>query len=970
MRFATSVPTKGASGRFSSDKALQFMEEIGDKTSKVIVKTDQEPSIKYLVKDMVEGRPQGQTVVELSPVKSSGSNGMVEKCIQELEGQLRAILLAFEARVGREVNAKEPVVTFMPEYAAYLLNRRDVGLDGKTAYERNKGKKATVLGLEFGEKLLYKVKAGDKDMKINSRWEHGIFLGVKQASGELWISVKDKVFAVRSVRRIPEEDRWSEDNVKWVNRAPWYRYKECEFADGDAPEEVEATAQVKDGDGPRMIVIETSEKVPREFYIKKSDAEKHGYTRGCGGCASWFRGLARQPHSEDCRQRFRELMKEDARVVNAEERRKDFEKRELEKTKGKRKAEEDGDQDDRFVNQGASSSSAPTVDPVRGEKRKAERDPEGEEHRCEEVIIEECQLDRWVCEITRRVKGGYEKEDGQKKVIAEIGWDDVNGGELKEEDTKKARAEEVGYMEGRKIWSVKPIGECWEKLGKAPVSIRWVDTLKADGVRSRLVARDFKGADNDRDDLFAATPPLESKRLLLSRAATRVNGKLVRKLLFIDAKKAHLNPECGEDVYIQLPDEAKGGPGMCGKLNFWLYGFRRAASAWEDFYAEKFEGAGFNRGAACPVIFYHPDRDLSLAVHGDDFTFCGIEEDLLWITEEMKGWFEIKVRATLGPDEGDDKEVVILGRRVKWHDWGIEWEADPKHREMLMEKFGYNSKTKSLNHNGDNEDHQDEEWEEEPLAPAEATEFRSSAARLNFLSQDSPELMYPAKEVSSEMATPIRGGWKRLKKVTRFVKSRRAVVWEFPWQDECLELEAYADSDWGGRRGSRKSTSGGLVMLGKHCIKTWSSTQGAVALSSAEAEFYAMIEATVRSKGMLSTMKEIGFQMTERVQLYTDSSAAKSFVSRRGLGKMKHLEIRDLWLQREVGLGLVIVNKVEGPRNPADLMTKYLKRWEIELRLRLMGIRVDWEEESPQDEEKLEKEVNLLGWALLRGYHC
>ena len=278
----------------------------------------------------------------------------------------------------------------------------------------------------------------------------------------------------------------------------------------------------------------------------------------------------------------------------------------------------------------------------------------------------------------------------------------------------------------------------------------------------------------------------------------------------------------------------------------------------------------------------------------------------------------------------------------------------------------YNSKTKSLNSNGDNDDHQDEEWEEEPLAPAEATEFRSSAARLNFLSQDSPELMYPAKEVSGEMANPIRGGWKRLKKVTRFVKSRKAVVWEFPWQDEHQELETYADSDWGGRRGSRKSTSGGLVMLGRHCIKTWSCTQGAVALSSAEAEFYAMIEAVVRSKGMLSTMKEVGFQMLERVQLYTDSSAAKSFVSRRGLGRMKHLEIRDLWLQREVGLGRVIVNKVEGPRNPADLMTKYLKRWEIELRLKLTGIRVDWEEENPQDEDMLEKEVNLLGWAMLR----
>ena len=226
--------------------------------------------------------------------------------------------------------------------------------------------------------------------------------------------------------------------------------------------------------------------------------------------------------------------------------------------------------------------------------------------------------------------------------------------------------------------------------------------------------------------------------------------------MFIDAKKAHLNPECKEDVYIQLPDEAEGGPGKCGKLNFRLCGFRPAAHAWENHYAEKFEESGFVRGDACAVIFYHPERDLSCAVHGDDFTFCGEEADLQWITEKMSEWFEIKVRATLGPDEGDDKEVVILGRTVRWKSWGIEWEADEKHRKLLMEKFGYDEKTKPLNHNGENADHQDEEeWEKEKLGREESTEFRGAAARLNFLSQDSPELMYPAKEISTEMANPV-----------------------------------------------------------------------------------------------------------------------------------------------------------------------------------------------------------------------
>jgi len=155
-------------------------------------------------------------------------------------------------------------------------------------------------------------------------------------------------------------------------------------------------------------------------------------------------------------------------------------------------------------------------------------------------------------------------------------------------------------------------------------------------------------------------------------------------------------------------------------------------------------------------------------------------------------------------------------------------------------------------------------------------------------------------------------------------------------------------------------------MLGKHCIKTWSSTQGAVALSSAEAEFYAMIEAVIRGKGILNIMLEMGFIITERIQLFTDSSAAKSFVSRTGLGRMKHLEIRDLWLQREVGLGKVLVNKVEGPRNPADLLTKYLKRWEIELRLKHMGLRTECSQEFEEDGDMLNKEINALGWSLLK----
>eukprot|EP00973_Karenia_brevis_P055805 7761846-Karenia_brevis.AAC.1 len=83
-----------------------------------------------------------------------------------------------------------------------------------------------------------------------------------------------------------------------------------------------------------------------------------------------------------------------------------------------------------------------------------------------------------------------------------------------------------------------------------------------------------------------------------------------------------------------------------------------------------------------------------------------------------------------------------------------------------------------------------------------------------------------------------------------------------------------------------------------------------------------MVEGVTRAKGLVSLAKEVGFEnLLNVIMLGTDSTAAKSPVCRRGLGKMRHLEIRDLWLQKEVSDGKSVVSKVPGEENPADLMT-------------------------------------------------
>ena len=135
---------------------------------------------------------------------------------QGIEAQIRTMKSALEDRIGVKVEAEAKIATFMAEYVGYLLNRLEVGEDGKTAYERIRGKTAKLLGIEFGEKLMWKVRPKDKMEKLNPRWEYGIFIGVRRRSGELWIATEDGLKKVRSVRRIPSEQRWSKGCLEWA----------------------------------------------------------------------------------------------------------------------------------------------------------------------------------------------------------------------------------------------------------------------------------------------------------------------------------------------------------------------------------------------------------------------------------------------------------------------------------------------------------------------------------------------------------------------------------------------------------------------------------------------------------------------------------------------------------------------------------------------------------------------------------
>ena len=115
------------------------------------------------------------------------------------------------------------------------------------------------------------------------------------------------------------------------------------------------------------------------------------------------------------------------------------------------------------------------------------------------------------------------------------------------------------------------------------------------------------------------------------------------------------------------------------------------------------------------------------------------------------------------------------------------------------------------------------------------------------------------------------------------------------------QIKTYIDSDWAGNKIRRKSTSGGVMFLGKHLIKSWSSTQQVMALSRGEAELYGMLEGATQTKGLISVMADFDEKVVATV--CSDASAAIGMAHRQGLGKTGHVEVRYLWIQHEAKEG-------------------------------------------------------------------
>ena len=193
------------------------------------------------------------------------------------------------------------------------------------------------------------------------------------------------------------------------------------------------------------------------------------------------------------------------------------------------------------------------------------------------------------------------------------------------------------------------------------------------------------------------------------------------------------------------------------------------------------------------------------------------------------------------------------------------------------------------------------------------------------------------------MANPVSSDWKKLVRLARYLKGAPRCVWKFDWQSAKAQSppKGYSDSDWAGDRKTGKSTSGGVVMIGQHLVKAWSRTQDAITLSSAEAELVALGKLAMEILGIRSMCEEWEMSQPSQISdLFADASAALSIAKRQGVGKMRHINVKSLWLQEKAVQLLLRYNKVKGEDNPADGLTKHVRQELIEKYLQIENLKI------------------------------
>lgn len=486
--------------------------------------------------------------------------------------------------------------------------------------------------------------------------------------------------------------------------------------------------------------------------------------------------------------------------------------------------------------------------------------------------------------------------------------------------------EEIAVMHERKVWYLTE-----PPKGIEPLGCRWVYTIKrnesGDIVRykARLVAQGYRQIKGESyDETFSPVVNFSLVRLFFSILVSYQRWTHLQ----CDIKGAYLYAPLSENVYMTQPPGfvVKGKENLVCKLLRAIYGLHQSGRAWFGELHKTLVKLGFKKldWANCVYTF---NNHIVLLLYVDDFVLFGkSKRHIDNVVNLLSKHFDLKIlgrtKKLLGVEFEEEGNSVLIHQSLYIEDicnrfkkFNFPISSLPISKGMVYSKVQC------------------------PQSSAETDEmrqypYRSVLGCLSFLaSRSRPDISYAVNIFSQFQSNPGIIHWNGLLKLLGYVSYTKDLKLNLLCNK--IQLVTYTDADFASNRDDRTSMGGQLVLVDKSPIAWRTFKQKSISLSTMEAEFVALTEATkelIWFDHIITECYEREIFKGQKLKscLLVDNMAAIDFIkSPIENYRTKHIHVKLLFVRDLINEDTFEVKHVKSKSNLSDIFTKPLTKYDL-----------------------------------------
>ena len=444
------------------------------------------------------------------------------------------------------------------------------------------------------------------------------------------------------------------------------------------------------------------------------------------------------------------------------------------------------------------------------------------------------------------------------------------------------------------------------------VTPKWVFKYKYDDKgniikrKARLVARGFTQQEGiDYKETFSPTLRQNSLRILTAIAA--INNYDIYQ---IDIKTAYLNAKLDENIYMYAPEGHEMYRKGILKINKALYGLKQSSRMWNEELNNTLKELNFTRLISEPCLYVKKNKYNNiiclLGVYVDDILITGTHIEIKKVKESIQNKYKLN-------DLGQANFIIGI-KIVKCNDGYIIHQK--RFLNEILERFNANN-LRPANNTIPNE------IKELRNKKFNSTTYKQAIGSLLYLAINTrPDILFSVSKAASKNENPSYEDWNNVLKIFKYLKGNPNYGIKYTRNNNKLKI--YVDADFAGDKETRKSTSGHVIFIGSGPTSWFSKLQHCISLSTAESEYYSLVECAKECLWYKNLFKELNLNYKDIIINIDNQATIFNAKNETTNPRSRHIDLRYHKVKELVKNNTIKLEYIKSENNLADGFTKYL----------------------------------------------